>query len=137
MPLPANLTAAQQTQIQTEGSSLGNTLNDARLANIDGLAQLRSAAGALANPASSREDLIEAGSFLKGYVNGVRAIARQNTSGGGGFVNCVNACETQHSRCLRTSSEFLCDIQAAKCLLSCAVSGSGLSLTGGQPVAPI
>ena len=77
MPLSANLTAAQQTQIQTEGSSLGNTLNDARLANIDGLAQLRTAAGALANPASSREDLIEAGSFLKGYVNGVRAIARQ------------------------------------------------------------
>ncbi len=138
MPLPQNLTAAEQTQIQNEGQSLRTALNNTALRSIDGLADLQSAASVLGNPASTREELGEAGGYLKGYVQGVRAIARQNQPGGGGsgLVGCLYNCETQYSRCLQTSSAFLCDIEAASCLISCGVGGSGFAITGSQPVAP-
>lgn len=41
--------------------------------------------------------------------------------GGTGTVSCLDACETEYSKCKLTSSEFLCDLQGAKCLLGCAV----------------
>lgn len=52
----------------------------------------------------------------------VRRLVMNNSGGAGKDVDCVYACETEYSKCLRRSFKFLCSLQAAKCLLGCAVS---------------
>lgn len=54
-------------------------------------------------------------------------VLRADDDGGRtGLKSCVESCETEYSKC---GGSFICDVQAAKCLVKCALA----SVQAGQP----
>jgi hypothetical protein len=59
--------------------------------------------------------------------NNIVSAMRKNNSSTGGTFSCMQSCETTYSQCINQAGDwfqrYLCNIDAARCLLRCGVSG--------------